>query len=80
MFCTDINKNIVYKKMESFSRQHLILSHKRHSYSFGDELVKTDTSVALRSSGLGYHFSLRVARLLEDILRLDRFRVPLHGS
>ena len=49
-------------------------------YSFGDKLVKTDTSIALRGAGLDFHLSLRVDRLLEDILRPDRFRVPLQGS
>lgn len=53
---------------------------KWHSYSFGDKLMMTDTPVALWSAGRRFSLSLRVARLLKDILRLDRFRVPLHGS
>lgn len=49
-------------------------------YSFGDKLVKTHTPVVLRCAGLHFYLSVRVGRLLEDFLRPDRFRVPLHGS
>lgn len=52
-----------------------------HSYRFGHKLMWTDNPVVLRRAGLqGPRLSLKVFRLLEDILRLDGFRIPLHGS
>lgn len=51
-----------------------------HSYSFGDELMQSDPPLVLWSAGLHLYLSLRVDGLLEDILRLDRLRIPLCGG
>lgn len=53
---------------------------KQHPYGFGDKLMQADTSLSLWCTGLHFHFSFRDARRLEDIQRLDRFRIQFHGS
>lgn len=42
--------------------------------------MKAAACLVLRSAWRHFSFPLGVAGLLEDILGLDRFRVPLHGS